>query len=159
MQTNKNSKISNDLIDDVYSQLSRREIRMTAKERLRDFIRLTNVVGDLKINWFPWLAIIITTMTFVAIEFIGLNKFSGRKINHAFGVSGTILVLAGTFWMALGAFLNEKEKEKLRVMATNDKIDAKELVRMLIANSNFVSTGAMFILVASILLVIDFLVE
>ncbi|WP_157375941.1 hypothetical protein [Burkholderia ubonensis] len=143
-------------IDDTYSQIEQ-GIQPAILWGVGNSESIGSWLRKFRENWFPYTVVFIATGSFTAVELLGLNSLFGKKIAHPAGICGTSVILAATLWTTLGANLSSKEKEKLKRMADNNALDPKEIVRMYIANSNFATTGAILVIIGSLLLVIDLL--
>jgi len=124
---------------------------------IRKFFSIVNIVDRIKEaldNWFPWVVILIGTATYIlTVSFAtdaavknGIQKVRLEQI-------GTAWVLLGALWTALGTHLTKKDKAILDNMASQGPLDAKEIVRMLKAASNFSTYGAVMIILGTSVLV------
>jgi len=105
---------------------------------------------EARVNWFAYLVILIGTCGYMETVFFATDS----AMKHAVEASrleqiGTAWVLIGALWTALGPHLNVVDRRALETMASQGTLDAKEIVRMFKAASNFALSGAIMILAGS----------
>ncbi|WP_157462989.1 hypothetical protein [Curvibacter gracilis] len=151
------SDLNVDFIDDAYPINNYNKIAgLRIKQKISHAIKFKNELSKIRNNFFPIFAIVIAVIAFFVIEKIGINSYLGKiEINHKWAIAGTLLLLTGTFWAALGGYLDPKEEAKLRKKAEKKELEMSELVNLMIINSKFLSQGAMLAFWGSILLLID----
>lgn len=138
--------MNSELVDDVGSELELKKNRLSKRRWMEQ-------------DWYTLVAIPTITAIFVLIEWLVSHWLVGRPIKHWLGIGGVTMILAATIWTSFGTRLSKEDKSKLRLMGEAGKLDASEVVRLLIANSNFVTGGIFFIALGSIATLADLLLS
>jgi hypothetical protein len=110
-------------------------------------------IKEVRENWFPWIVVLIGTATYS----ISVTSVTEAVVRHQVETTrleqiGTAWLLFGALWTALGAHLTRKDRMALDVMAAQGALDAKEIVRIFKAASNFSTFGAFMIVLGTAVL-------
>jgi len=112
----------------------------------------------IKLYWeerLAFFAIVIAVIAFaLAATNIATFIFVAGSRAKTLELVGTATILAGAFWTAIGVSINKKDSALLDQMAKNDKLDAKEIVRILNGASNFATSGCLMVFFGSVMLLI-----
>lgn len=120
----------------------------------------------LKDEWLGWISVILLTLSFGSLVFFLLNFWmpseyiskspatEARLLRAALSLSfvGTLWVLAGTLWCVLGVFIPASRVSNLQEWEARRALPPDEVLRALRVASNFGKSGAVFILVGSVIL-------
>lgn len=103
-------------------------------------------IKEVRENWFPWIVILTGTATYavsviLATEAVVRHQVETIRLEQI----GAAWLLFGALWTALGAHLSRKDRAALDAMANQGTLDAKEIVRIFKAASNFSTFGALMI--------------
>jgi hypothetical protein len=120
-----------------------------ASMQIKKLLTVVNPVERIKAvreNWFPWIVILTGTATYavsviLATEAVVRHQVETIRLEQI----GAAWLLFGALWTALGAHLNRKDRAALDAMANQGTLDAKEIVRIFKAASNFSTFGAFMI--------------
>lgn len=124
--------------------------------QLSQFLAVINIsqrVKEAKENWFPLLVIIIGTVTYSvtvtsATEAVIRQQVETTRLEQI----GVAWILFGALWTALGAHLNNKDRDSLDLMVSQNSLNTKEIVRIFKAASNYSTFGAFMIILGTVVL-------
>lgn len=131
------------------SKKSHHEASMQIK-KLLTVVNPVERIKDVRENWFPWIVILIGAATY-SVSVILATEAAMRHQVEAIRLEqiGTAWILFGALWTALGAHLSRKDRTALDGMADQGTLDAKEIVRIFKAASNFSTFGAFMIVLGT----------
>lgn len=123
------------------------------KQKFLTVVNLVERIKDILENWFPWIVILIGTATYSvsaisAAEAVVRHQVEAIRLEQI----GTAWLLFGALWTALGAHLSRKDITALDAMANQGSLDAKKIVRIFKAASNFSTFGALMITLGTVVL-------